>query len=56
MERESCDQDIVMGKALREDKALNADYFEKWNELLPKMKHLSVAVKKVRSRFEYHFK
>ena len=29
MERESCDQDIVMGKALREDKALNAAYFEK---------------------------
>ena len=28
-ERESCDQDIVMGKALREDKALNAVYFEK---------------------------
>ena len=29
MERESCDQDIVMGKALREDKALNAVDFEK---------------------------
>ena len=52
MEREGCDQDIVMGKALREDKALNAAYFA----LFPKLKHLSVAVKKVRSRFEYHFK
>ena len=25
----NCDQDIVMGKAVREDKALNAVYFEK---------------------------
>ena len=29
MERESCDYDMVMGKALREDKALNTVYFEK---------------------------
>ena len=29
VERESCDYDIVMGKALREDKVLNTVYFEK---------------------------
>ena len=29
LERESCDYDMVMGKALREDKALNTVYFEK---------------------------
>ena len=29
MERENCDKDIPMGKALREDKALNTIYFEK---------------------------
>ena len=29
MERESCDYDIVMGKALRGDKASNTVYFEK---------------------------
>ena len=29
MERESCDKDIPMGKALREEKALNTVYFEK---------------------------
>ena len=29
MERESCDYDMVMGKVLREDKALNTVYFEK---------------------------
>ena len=27
-ERESCDYDIVMGKSLREDEALNTFYFE----------------------------
>ena len=29
MERENCDYEIPMGKALREDKALNTIYFEK---------------------------
>ena len=29
MEQENCEYDIVMGKALREDKALNTVYFEK---------------------------
>ena len=29
MERESCDKNLPMGKALREDKALNTNYFEK---------------------------
>ena len=29
MERENCDKDIPMGKALREDKTLNTIYFEK---------------------------
>ena len=29
MERESCDYDIVMGKAVRGDKASNTVYFEK---------------------------
>ena len=29
MERESCDKDIPMGKALREDKALNTVFFQK---------------------------
>ena len=29
MERENCDKDIPMGKALLEDKALNTVYFEK---------------------------
>ena len=29
MERESCDKNLPMGKALREDKALNTIYFEK---------------------------
>ena len=38
-----CDYDIVMGKVLRQDKAL------KW-------KNPHVAVKKVRGRFEYHIK
>ena len=45
-----------MGKALLEDKALNTVYFEKQNELLPKLKHPSVVVKKMRGRFEYHIK
>ena len=56
-ERESCDYDIVMGKSLREDEALNTFFTSKiWNELLPRFKHPSVAVKKVRGRFEYHIK
>ena len=57
MEQESSDCDITMGKALREDKVLYTVYLEKkWNELLPKLKHPFVAVKKVRRRFEYHIK
>ena len=56
MEWESCDYDIDMDKALHEDKALKTFYLEKWNELLPILKHQSVAVKKVRGRLEYHIK
>ena len=58
MERESCDYDIDMGKALHEDNVLKTVYLEKWNELLQLncLKHQSVAVKKVRGRFEYHIK
>ena len=56
MEWESCDYDIDMDKALREDKALKTVYLEKWNELLPILKHQSVAVKKVSGRLEYHIK
>ena len=55
MEQESSDCDITMGKALREDKVLYTVYLEeKWNELLPKLKHPFVSVEKVRRRFEYH--
>ena len=56
MEWESCDYDIDMDKALHEDKALKTVYLEKWNELLPILKHQSVVVKKVRGRLEYHIK
>ena len=55
MERESFDYDIVKGKALPKDEALNTRFISKrWNKLLPKLKHLSVSVIKVRGRFEYH--
>ena len=51
MEWESCDYDIAMDKVLHEDKALKTVYLEKWNKLLPKLKHPSVADRKVRGRF-----
>ena len=35
MERDSYDYDIVMGKALREDKAFKTVYFETLNGLTP---------------------
>ena len=39
MERESCDYDIAMSKALRrEDKALKTVYFEKMEWTSPKIK------------------
>ena len=49
MERESCDYDVVVGKVQRKEEAFN-------NELLPKLKHPFMAVKKGRGRFEYHIK
>ena len=51
----SFDYDIVKGKALPKDEALNTRFISKrWNKLLPKLKHPSVSVIKVRGRFEYH--
>ena len=38
MERESCDYDMVMGKALRKDEALNDVYFEKMEWAASKIK------------------
>ena len=49
MERESYNYDIVVGKVQRKEEAFN-------NELLPKLKHPFMAVKKGRGRFEYHIK
>ena len=55
MERESFEYDIVKGKSLPKDEALNTRFISKrWNKLLPKLKHPSVSVIKVRGRFEYH--
>ena len=49
MERESCDYDVVVVKVQRKEEAFN-------NELLPKLKHPFMAIKKGRGRFEYHIK
>ena len=46
MEWESRDYEIVMGNALSKDRALNTVDFEKRNELLPKLKHPYMAIKK----------
>ena len=38
MERKTCDYDIVIGKALREDKAWNTVHFEKMEWAASKIK------------------
>ncbi|KAJ7337112.1 hypothetical protein OS493_009964 [Desmophyllum pertusum] len=43
MERENCDYDTAMGRAMGHDKPLNTLYFDKWYELLPKVKMPSKA-------------
>ena len=43
MERESCDYETATGRALgRHDQPLNTVYFDKWYELLPKKRALSI--------------
>jgi len=43
MDRENCDYDTAMGRAMGDDKPLHTVYFDKWHELLPKVKMPSKA-------------
>ena len=52
MERESCDYNIAMGRALGMDKPLTTIYFEKWYDILPKIKMPSVTDKEARHTYE----
>lgn len=52
MERESCDYDTAMGRALGVDKPLNTFYFDTWYELLPKVKMPPMANKEARHAYE----
>ncbi|KAJ7351731.1 Nuclear factor of kappa light polypeptide protein enhancer in B-cells inhibitor-like 1 [Desmophyllum pertusum] len=52
MERENCDYDTAMGRAMGHDKLLNTLYFDKWYELLPKVKMPSTADEEARHIYD----
>ena len=57
MEREGCDYDIELWvKRYVRTRRQTPFILKKLNELPPKLKRPSVAVKKVRDRLEYHIK
>ncbi|KAJ7353855.1 Nuclear factor of kappa light polypeptide protein enhancer in B-cells inhibitor-like 1 [Desmophyllum pertusum] len=52
MERENCDYDTAMGRAMGHDEPLNTLYFDKWYELLPKVKMPSKADEEARDIYD----
>ena len=56
MQRETCDYETAMGRVLGQEKPLNTIYYDKWYELLPKVKTASKADAETRKNYDKEVK